>query len=113
MKPHRSQAGQGIIEALLSLPLLFLAGSILTLLLYRALVFHLTNYHLHEALICTQDASIQLCQKELDARLSRILITQQTVSVRFQKDQDLIKGTVLIELHPPLRIEKSIRRKLL
>ncbi|MBV2169698.1 MAG: hypothetical protein KUL82_13420 [Bdellovibrio sp.] len=113
MRPHRSQAGQGIIEALLSLPLLFLAGSILTLLLYRALVFHLTNYHLHEALICTQDASIQFCQKELEGRLSGILITQQRVSIRFQKNQDLTKGTVSIELRPPLKLEKSIRRKLL
>nr|BFD60791.1 hypothetical protein CKG001_28980 [Bdellovibrio sp. CKG001] len=102
----KTQQGQGLLESVLVLPLLFLLGSVLTLLLYRSLVFYIADYHLHEALLCGASETTYSCESHLKNQMSKILPAQTVVAVRLQKYRS--SGEVTIHLHPAMKITKEL-----
>ncbi|KHD89146.1 MAG: hypothetical protein OM95_04790 [Bdellovibrio sp. ArHS] len=104
--------GQGVVEAVLSLPLLFLTGSALTALLYRGVVFYYTDYQLHEALLCTQHEPIATCKAELNSRMKTLLITKPSYDISLQKHSRGSEGKVFIALNPELSIQKQLKTSL-
>ncbi|MGZ3775516.1 MAG: hypothetical protein ACXVCY_16470 [Pseudobdellovibrionaceae bacterium] len=108
MKSISSNKGQGLIEALMTLPLLVLTTTAFIFLIYRAMVFYFADYQLHEALICTKSLSLASCKQELNDRLNKILITNPKTSISLTQQHSFIKGEILIELHPSLFIEKKV-----
>lgn len=111
MRPGNRQ-GQGVVEALLSLPFLFLAGSAITALLYRGVVFYYTDYQLHEALICTQHESVSYCKNELHQRLGKILFIKSPYETQITRSHRAVRGKVSVKLTPELSIEKELKRYL-
>lgn len=111
--------GQGLVETLLGLPLIFLVTVGMALLLYRALVFHYVDYQLHEALICMQSEEVRFCQRELENRMSKILLPGATSRIQMMKSWNSSQGKAQIILkhgpdflHAPLKIQKSLPRTL-
>jgi hypothetical protein len=120
MKTLRDKKGQGLIEALLALPVVMAALTCLALLSYRALVFYSADYLLHEALICSSYLSPRDCEKELKSQLQRLLLGGSIKEVRISKSSYESKGLVALNLiqstHTSLRtfdlsfkIEKQLK----
>ncbi|KYG68409.1 hypothetical protein AZI87_03930 [Bdellovibrio bacteriovorus] len=107
-----NRQGQGVVEALLSLPFLFLAGSAITALLYRGVVFYYIDYQLHEALICTQHESERFCKNELHQRLGKVLFLNSHYETEITRNRRTVKGKVLVNLSPELSIEKELKKSL-
>ncbi|GEM_PF-1564813 len=104
----QKNSGQGVIEALVSLPVLVLAVSTILVLLYRATVFHYADYHLHEALICTDHSSLSDCESELNQKLRKILWFGSEHQVALKKKFRSTGGTITIEFTPALFLSKDI-----
>lgn len=104
----KSSRGQGLVELLVGLPLCLLVVGALISLLYRSVLFHSCQYHAHEALICTQDQNISLCQKELEARLKKVLLSSVPWKVSFQDGFRRVSVRIEIYLDPVLTIQSSI-----
>lgn len=110
MKSLLNQRGQGLVETLIALPLMFSCGFILITLLYRALVFFLVDYHLHEALLCSGTHSIKTCTTELQERIKPVLMRSSSVKISILKSPMGGRGKVDVDLTPPLKIEKNYRK---
>lgn len=106
MNPLKTQQGQGLLESVLILPLLFLLGSVLTLLLYRSLIFYVADYHLHEALLCGASEPTHSCEVHFKDQIRKILPTRTAVAVRLQKYRP--SGEVTIQLTPVMKITKEL-----
>lgn len=100
--------GQGLLEAVLCLPLLIATGFTLTLLLYRSLVFYMAEYHLHEALICSESEQIHVCQDHLIKKLRGILPHNTALQVRMPRSIQQKSGEVNIALNPPLKVRLQL-----
>ena len=107
--------GQGLVETVLSLPLLILVVTAFAILLYRSLVFHIADYQAHEALICSQSESKEFCQQELENRLRKILLSGSTYRGHIKKSWSGFSVSIEIKLNqgptflnPPLEIQKSL-----
>nr|WP_295900185.1 hypothetical protein [uncultured Bdellovibrio sp.] len=109
MKLLRTQKGQGVIEATLTLPLLVVVGTVFTLLLYRGMVFYFADYNLHEALICGQSSHLSSCEQELRNRISKVLIINIRSDIRISKRGKDLQGKISIDFTPPLEIEKTLK----
>ena len=109
MPGPQNQRGQGLLEAVLALPIFIAAGLFLGLLLYREMVYFFADYHLHEALICSEDASSVYCKDELAHRL-KPLLRSHSVRVSIKKFANQTEGAVFVDLSPPLTIKKYLRR---
>lgn len=108
MMTLRKNNGQGVIEALISLPALALAVSAIFVLLYRATVFHYADYHLHEALLCTDHSNLSECESALSHQLGKILWFGSQHEVTLQKKYHGTKGKIAIELTPALVLSQEI-----
>lgn len=97
------------MEALLSLPLLFMSGVVIVTILYRGMLYFVADYQLHEALICCEDQATYSCEQELKSRLRPLLITKPSFQVRLHKTDSAFTGTISIELKPALILEKKWR----
>ena len=106
MNSLKNQQGQGLLESVLVLPLLFLLGSALTVLLYRSLVFYIADYHLHEALLCSASEPTPSCEVHFKNQMRKILPARTRVTVRLQTHRP--SGEVSIEMTPALRISKVL-----
>ncbi|UXR64349.1 hypothetical protein EZJ49_14870 [Bdellovibrio bacteriovorus] len=102
----KTNQGQGLLESVLILPVLFLLGSILTLLLYRSLVFYVADYHLHEALLCGASEKIHFCEDHFLKQMHQILPSQTDVSIQIQTYRP--SGKVVIQLNPTIKISKEL-----
>jgi hypothetical protein len=111
--------GQGMIEAVLALPILIGSVMVITMILYRSIVFHFSDYQAHEALMCAQSEGTYFCKNELEKKIKKILISGSTVKVTLNKS--LFGGftaKIDINLHPnllkkwqvSLKIEQTISR---
>lgn len=110
-----NKRGQGVIESLLSLPLVVLSLSAVLFLCYRAVVFYCTDYFVHEALICVDEGSIETCQDRLESQVKNILLNQRPQQIKLTKSHNKITGHV--EIHfpliagkygPPIVIQKAL-----
>lgn len=110
MEKPNSQKGQGVFEAVLALPLLLTVGFILGSLVYRGWFYYLADYHLHEALLCTESQSASTCKKELHARIKKILLTKDELRIELNKGQGSASGKISLKLTPPLIVEKKYTR---
>lgn len=106
MNPIKTHQGQGLLESVMVLPVLFLLGSVLTLLLYRSLVFYVADYHLHEALLCGASEKIPFCESHFKEQMHKILPTKTEVSVRLQAYRPA--GVATIQLKPVMKIHKEL-----
>lgn len=113
MKTSFNQKGQGILEALVSLPLLLISGFIICSLLYRLLLFSYVDYQLHEALICTEAESTLFCESELRSHLRKVSLTSHTLKISLYQGVRYTTGKVEINLNPPLNLEKKYRKSAL
>lgn len=100
--------GQGAIEALVSLPVLILAVSAICVLLYRATVFYYADYHLHEALICTDHTSLSECEFELKQQLGKILWFGSQYQITLQKKYHGTRGKIAIEFTPVMVLSQEL-----
>lgn len=106
-----SQQGQSTIEAALILPLLITVITAFTLLLYRGMVFYFADYNLHEALICTESSSISVCERELQQRLKKVLITRVSSEVHLRKQGRSTHGSISVEFNPRMILEQTLKRQ--
>lgn len=104
--------GQGVVESLLALPLILLALVALGALLYRGVLYYATDYHLHEALICLDSASISECESQVQNRLKFLLLNEEPVQISLKKNSLEYRGQVKISLTPPLSFEQRRPRSL-
>lgn len=91
--------GQGMVEAVLSIPLLLLVSVALILLLYRGLVFSYADYHLHEALICSEGLKPSICESELSARLKKVLLKNTKFTAKIFARLNYSEGTIRIDFN--------------
>lgn len=109
MKLPFSRKGQGVIEAVLTLPLLILVGTGFIFSIYRGMVFYFADYQLHEALVCTESFPLNTCKEELKNRLHSILITKPRANISVVKGGSYTTGRIFIEMRPPLQLEQKIK----
>lgn len=108
--------GQGLVETLLSLPLVILVVTGVLILLYRAMIFHIAEYQAHEALICSESESTHFCRQELENRMKPLLLSGSKISADLTKSfAGTRKITVRIllpnggkDINPPIEIKKSL-----
>ncbi|XGC80341.1 hypothetical protein ACES2L_13495 [Bdellovibrio bacteriovorus] len=91
--------GQGVLEAVLSLPILLTAGIALGLLLYRGLIFSYSDYHLREALICADGLSLKKCETELTRRIEKILSKNTKLDVQLKESANHFSAEIKIQFH--------------
>lgn len=113
MKLNFTHKGQGMVEAIVTLPLVLLVGSAFILMIYRGMVFYFADYQLHEALLCTESVPPKTCKDELQNRLNKILITKPTTRISLNKNRGNTTGQISINLRPPLHIEQKLKRSAL
>lgn len=106
--------GQALIETALSLPLLVLAIAALLILGYRGLVFYMTDYHLHEALVCLDDDTSLKCKKNLEHTIKSFLLFKEPFHVDLDKSKSSGNGQVRIQfsfelVQPELFIKKEMK----
>ena len=106
-----NQRGQGMVESLVSIPVLLLCVSGLGYLLYFILNYQVASYHLHEALLCSQSKPRQACRAERLSGLQRLLIFNETLEFRIFENRQSIKGTVKLGLRPPIKINLQVPRE--
>lgn len=109
MKTLRMQKGQGVVEAILSLPLILTSGFIIITLLHRILVFYYVDYQLHEALLCTEGEPAIFCENELRSHLRKTSFITGRTQVELRREFKLTTGRVAINTTPPLYLEKKYR----
>ncbi len=104
------KGGQGILEALLSLPLFlsFFAG--LGYLIYFGLIYQIANYHLHEALLCSQSQPITRCQQTHSKSLKKVLIFDEDLRLHLYSERKDLKAELLISFKPPIKIRQSVAK---
>lgn len=115
MKPLGNK-GQGLIESVLSLPLIVIALSGVFLISYRAVVFYYADYSLHEALVCVDENSPRQCEHDLQKQLNKILLAETNAPrANIWKTAGKVRGYVEIQFPfvrksfaPPLIIEKQL-----
>ncbi|MGZ3770514.1 MAG: TadE family protein [Bdellovibrio sp.] len=105
-----SKKGQTLIEAAIVLPLLIAIVTGLALVIYRGMVYYFADYHLHEALLCTENNSVLICQNELNQRLKPALLKGIKANVSLNKNHISTTGRVSIDLNPPMLLEKKLSK---
>lgn len=111
-----NRKGQGLVETVLSLPLVILVVTGIVILLYRSLVFHVADYQAHEALICSESESPRFCEKEFESRMHKILLSGSTTTTRLSSSlrggSQIVVKIVLNrgwkDINPPIEIKKSL-----
>lgn len=111
MKARSAQAGQGTVEGVLALPLIFCFITVLATLLYRGTVYYFADYHLHEALICLDSASVRNCEQELSARLKKVLLFKEQTELSLRKGTSQYSGKITIGLSSPEKIHLQQTRE--
>jgi hypothetical protein len=104
-KPKNNK-GQGLIEALLTIPLMALIMAVLFMLCYRAVVFYYSDYHLHEALICCDELPPIECKRTLSKRIEKVLLgkfqstwekpSSNQIQINLSKSSSKISGQLMI-----------------
>ncbi|MFS4459529.1 hypothetical protein [Bdellovibrio sp. HCB2-146] len=113
MNPLRYRRGQALIESVLSLPLLALGMTAILTLGYRGLVFYMTDYHLHEALVCLDDESSSTCKKNLEQQIKSVLLFSESFRVNLGKTESKGDGEVLIQFKPDsIQPNLSVRKEM-
>lgn len=109
MSFYSSCKGQGTIEAMLTLPLLFLTATTFIWSIYRGMVYYVADYQLHEALICTVSFPLSTCKDELKNRLCHVLITKPQINIILVKTGLYTSGRVMVDMQPPLYLEQKLK----
>lgn len=111
MKTKSTQAGQGTIESVLALPVIFCFITVLGVLLYRGTLYYFADYHLHEALICLDSASIRECEQELSARMKKILLFKEPTQISLRKGSSQYSGQIAIDFSTPPNMQLKQTRE--
>lgn len=109
MNSISNKKGQGAIEAVITLPLLIFVVSAFILLIYRGIIFYFADYQLHEALLCTESSPVQQCENELTKRLQPLLLGNTHSKITLVKGFRVTSGEILIDLKPPMQLEKKLK----
>lgn len=91
--------GQGVLEAVLSLPILLFTGIALGLLLYRGLVFSYSDYQLREALICADGLSLKKCEAELTRKIQKVLSKGTQMDVQMKESSNHFSAEIKIQFN--------------
>ncbi|NUN04406.1 MAG: hypothetical protein HUU57_01475 [Bdellovibrio sp.] len=114
MNIRSRQRGQGSVEGVLALPLIFCFITALGALVYRGTVYCFADYHLHEALICLDSASVYECEQELSARLKKVLLFKEQTELFLRKGTSQFSGKIAIDFSSPPKMHlRQIRERLL
>ncbi|QLY24976.1 TadE family protein [Bdellovibrio sp. KM01] len=81
----KASKGQGLIEAVLILPVLMALIMLLFLAAYRALVYFYADAALHEAMICTDSESISSCEREFKTHIQKVLLNGEVPELRLNQ----------------------------
>jgi hypothetical protein len=102
----KNKKGQGLIEALLTIPLMALVMTVLFLLCYRAVVFYYADFHLHEALVCCDELPPMECKRTLSKRIEKVLLgkikptwenpSPKQIQINLSKTSSKISGQLMI-----------------
>lgn len=111
----RNRRGQGLVESLLALPVIFLSLFALSFLCYRGIIFYCADHYLHEALLCTNESTAMTCSFEYEQRLAKIMMHKNWGRLSVHKSGSQSRGEVEVRLPliaknfgPPLVIEKKV-----
>lgn len=104
------QSGQGVVESLLSIPVLLLALGIISKLIYLGALSFITDYHLHEALLCVQHNPLRKCKLILENKINAITLFNEKIILRIREDRIFIYGSVEIESKPTLSFNKAYNK---
>jgi len=106
---HESNnTGQGILEAVLGLPLIMTLLYCVGSLSYRAIIYHAAIYHLHESLICLDGANESICKTELQHRIQKLFILGKVpMKIILNKNSYTSHGTILVHFNPILKVEQT------
>ena len=110
-----NRRGQGLIESVLALPVIFLSLFALSFLCYRGVIFYCADHYLHEALLCTNEAAALTCSSEYEQRLAKIMMHKKWGHLSVRKSGSQSRGQVEVNFPliaknfgPPLVIEKKV-----
>ncbi len=102
----RNDKGQGLIEALLTIPLMALVMAVLSLLCYRTVVFYYADFYLHEALVCCDELPPMECKRTLAKRIEKVLLgkihtkweqpSPNQIQINLSKSSSKISGQLMI-----------------
>lgn len=104
--------GQGLVEALLCVPLISLFIFGMTLILYRGILYYYVDYQLHEALVCTQASSLNTCQQTLDEKINGFLLAKEKPRIYLSRNIKATEGEVFLPLFVPLKVRKTLNNKI-
>ncbi|MNL40939.1 hypothetical protein D3C87_1633200 [compost metagenome] len=96
MKLLHCRRGQGVLESLLILPLVFLFFLLLGLLGLRAFLFYYADFQLYEAMICTQHTSRSQCEMQLRSSLQRVLFSPKVETITLRTSSKQVQGKIQI-----------------
>lgn len=106
----KSKKGQALLESMIALPLAIVITTGLVFLLYRTLVFHYVQYHLHESLICLSGDSVHFCEKNFLEKMAQIGLGPKKTTVTLQRRSSKMKGKVSIKMKfkADLAVEQNV-----
>lgn len=113
-----SDKGQGLVEAVLTIPIATAIVAVVLVLSYRAVLFYYADFQLHEALICTDDRTTRDCEADLRAQLNQFVRFQEIVKINLTKSGKTARGKIKIvrqlspnlffKTWPTLTVEKEL-----
>jgi hypothetical protein len=97
----KANKGQGVLEAVLILPVVVAFVSLLVFAGYRSLVYFYADAALHEAMICTDSTPTSQCENEFKKDIQKVILRNETVEVHINKNGGgksfRLSGKVLIK----------------
>lgn len=102
--------GQGVLEALLALPLVLLVLSGLFMLSERTLWYTYGDHILYETLVCSLHESPSACTRQGERALMPLNFTSRKYSLRIKQSSTKIYGELTISMSPNLCLSKELRR---
>ncbi len=112
---QKANKGQGLIEAILALPIMIVLVSLLFFAAYRSLVYFYADAALHEAMICSDSTNISSCEQEFKTHIQKVLLNNETPELRLKKSGSgksyRLQGEVVIPKQIHIRKEMKFPLK--
>lgn len=103
--------GQSTIEAALALPVIVALVLTMATISYRASVYFWADHQLHEAIICLDSLTVNICEKDLNHRIKQALLFKEDLKIKLQKNRSQFVGEVLVNLKPPISLKQKRHEK--
>lgn len=91
-----NQRGQGVIETLLTLPLLLGVMALFVVFSFRSFLYFYSDFQLHEALVCASDEQAHDCQNNLSEKIKAVLLLGQIEGLHISRSSSQAQGEIRI-----------------